>query len=272
MNPVLLSVVVLALLLSALTLLRWWDGRTNDAEWRRLAALRPTNPRLFEPAMVDELPEPARRFFNFAIAPGAPLLPVAEIHMRGQFSLGNREAPGYRPMSAQEILAAPHGFVWKLRLPGWLPISGADAGSTTRSWTRFRMLGLIPVARMGLDADHLRSAFGRYVAESLFWTPAALLPVPGVTWEAVESNTARVTVSAGALSQTVDVRLGPDGQPTTISFMRWSKANRDKQYRLQLSAQHCRTFDRSKATAFPFSSRQGTCLGPRTPSSSTRRP
>jgi hypothetical protein len=37
----------------------------------------------FDPAMVAGLPEPAQRFFKFAIAPGTPLLPVAEIDMGG---------------------------------------------------------------------------------------------------------------------------------------------------------------------------------------------
>ncbi|MCO4321102.1 DUF6544 family protein [Aliidiomarina quisquiliarum] len=45
--------------------------------------------------MVNDLPEPAQRFFNFAIAPGTPLYTVAEIDMEGQFSLGSQEKPNY---------------------------------------------------------------------------------------------------------------------------------------------------------------------------------
>lgn len=120
--------------------------------------------------MVADLPEPAQRFFNFAITPGTPLLPVCEIEMEGQFSLGTRDNPNYQTVEADQILAAPHGFVWRLHLPGMLPVSGSDSGN----WTRFRILGLIPVARMGDDPDHAQSAYARYVAESVFWTPAAV--------------------------------------------------------------------------------------------------
>lgn len=51
----------------------------------------------------------------------------AELTMEGEFSLGTRENPAYKVMRANQILAAPHGFVWKLTLPRPVPISGSDA-------------------------------------------------------------------------------------------------------------------------------------------------
>lgn len=209
--------------------LRLFDWRADQVEWARLAKLQQKKPLKYDPEMVADLPEPAQRFFNFSIAPDAPLLSVAEIDMGGQFSLGTRDNPNYQTMEATQILASPYGFVWRLDLPGMVPVSGSDSGD----WTRFRLLGLIPVARMGGDPDHARSAYGRYVAESVFWTPAAVLPGPGVTWESVDSNTARVTVSQGVFTQTVNVKVGDDGQPVEVSFLRWSNANSDKEYRLQ---------------------------------------
>jgi hypothetical protein len=150
-----------------------WDQRADRAEWNRLAALQPATPEHFIPEMVAELPEPAQRYFSFTIQPGTALLPVAEIDMGGQFSLGTRDDPAYHPMEARQILAAPEGFVWAMRTRGGIPLSGSDSAG----WTRFRIFWLIPVARLGGDPDHRRSAFGRYVAEAVIWSPAALLPV-----------------------------------------------------------------------------------------------
>lgn len=251
---------VLALLgfaLFALLAIRLWDGRADRLEWERLATLQPQNPGMYDPEMVAGLPEPARRFFNFAITPGTPLLTVAEIDMSGQFSLGTRQAPNYQQMKAKQILAAPSGFVWKLHLPGIVPVSGSDSGR----WTRFRIFGLFPVARMGGNPDHSRSAYGRYIAEALFWTPAALLPGPGVVWEKVDENTARVTLSHMELSQAVDLKVDGDGRPVEVHFMRWSDSNPEKTYRLQPFGGKLSDFREVQGFRLPFNVEAGNMFG-----------
>ena len=206
------------------------DHRADRSEARRLARFQPPDPGRFDPSLVVDLPEPARRYFTFAIAPGTPLWTVAEFSMSGRFSLGNQDEPGYMPMTAEQTLAAPHGFLWTMRAARWaMRVSGSDSGR----WTRFWAMGLVPVARAGGDADHARSAFGRYVSEAVFWTPAALLPGPGIRWEAVDDSMARVIVTRGGLSQSVDVTVDVDGRPLEVEFPRWTNANPEKEYRLQ---------------------------------------
>ncbi|MDO8863212.1 hypothetical protein Q6D67_16015 [Haliea sp. E1-2-M8] len=237
--------------------LLWWDLRADRAEWQRLAALQPEAPQRFSGELVADLPEPARRYFSFMIEPGTPLLRVVEIAMTGQFSLGNKDNPAYQPMVARQILAAPDGFVWSMRTRGWMPLSGSDSGL----WTRFRIFGLIPVARPGGTPDHTRSAFGRYVAEAVVWTPAALLPGPGVTWAAVDDDTARVTVRHGDLSQAVDVTVDSDGRPVVASFQRWSNANPDKVHRLQPFGASMSDFREVGGYRLPFRVEAGNMFG-----------
>lgn len=223
----LLSIVFAALALSAW---RWLDHRADRDAMNRLVSGQPTARGLFDPALLDGLPEPARRFFLFAIAPGTPRYTVANLTMAGQFGMGTKAKPSYLDMSATQTLAMPAGFVWKMNARrGLMRLSGSD----TESWTRFWLMGLLPVARLGGNPDHTRSAFGRYVAEAVFWTPAALLPGPGIHWEQVDANCARVTVSHQGLSQAVDITVAPDGQPTQVCFQRWSNANPQKVHRLQ---------------------------------------
>ncbi|MGC9371185.1 MAG: DUF6544 family protein [Paracoccaceae bacterium] len=222
-------VFLLCLAVAVLAVILLLDRRADRIEWDRLAAFQPEAPQRFDLEMVADLPEPARRYFAYSIQPGTPLLPVAVIEMTGEFSLGTKDDPRYQPMEARQILAAPHGFVWSMRTRGGMPISGSDTGQ----WTRFRIFGLVPVARQGGNPDHTRSAYGRYVGEAVIWAPAALLPRPGVTWEAVDEDTARVTVEHGALSQAVDVTVDAEGRPITAVFQRWSNANPDKEHRLQ---------------------------------------
>lgn len=248
---------LLILLLVALLILRLLDWNADQSEWTRLSSFQPSSPGRYDSSMVEDLPEPAQRFFNFAISSGTALYTVAEIDMRGQFSLGSRLEPNYQPMQAHQILAAPHGFVWRLNLPGIILVSGSDSGR----WTRFRILGFIPVARMRGDSGHTRSAYGRYVAEAVFWTPAALLPREGVTWEEVDEHTARVTIIRGELSQSVDVTVNAEGQPVTVSFMRWSNANPEKVYRLQPFGGTLSDFHVVQGFKLPFRIEAGNMFG-----------
>ena len=224
------GMVTIGLLLVGLFVWRQSDLRADRIEMDRLIATQPAEPVVFSAAMVSDLPEPARRFFVFAIAEGTPLLTVARLKMEGRFGMGDKAEPGYMPMRATQVLAAPHGFVWAMSAgSGAMRIAGSDSGA----WTRFWLYGVIPVARFGGDPDHSRSAFGRYAAEAVFWTPAAVLPGPDVTWEPVSENTARFTMRRAGLEQSVDLTVDAEGRPLQVSFLRWSNANPEKEHRLQ---------------------------------------
>ena len=224
------SLVVVALAGLGLAVWRKLDHRADRREMARLVAMQPADPQRFSPDLVAHLPEPARRFLTFAILEGTPLYTVARLEMEGQFGMGDKSAPGYMPMRAVQVLAAPYGFVWSMSAgQGAMRMAGSDSGG----WTRFWLWGLVPVARFGGTPDHTRSAFGRYVAEAVFWSPAAILPGPNVTWEHVSENVARVTLRHGDLEQAVDVTVAADGRPINVSFQRWSDANPDKVHRLQ---------------------------------------
>lgn len=214
----------------ALLALRLRDLALDMVAKSGLRALQPVDPAGFDPATVADLPGPARRYFLHTIAPGTPLWTVASIRMTGTLALGSKAVPSRRPMQALQILAPPDGFIWQVRAG---LVSGTDAATPRGSYSRFRLLGIIPVGRAGGTLDHERSAFGRCVAEAVFWAPAALLPGPGIAWQGVDADTARVEVRRGALSQSVEIRVAADGQPLWVRFERWSDANPEKTYRYQ---------------------------------------
>lgn len=211
--------------------LRWSDQRADGAVWQALEGeAGAAEPAVFDPAMIAHLPEPAQRYFLYTITPGTPLSAVVEIDMRGELGFGDQAAPNYSAMQARQILAPPHGLVWRVRAGA---MSGSDGATPTTSWTRFWLFGLIPIVRVGNDADHHRSAFGRVVAEGAFWAPASLLPGDHVRWEPLGADAARATVTYGAFEQTVDIHVAPDGQPRQVVIRRWSNENPDKVYRWQ---------------------------------------
>jgi hypothetical protein len=234
MQWVLGIVGVLVVAVAALGVWRLADVRAERAVIAALRGSQPAIPLLFEEAMVEGLPEPAQRYFRFAIAPGTLLFTVADIVMEGRLSLGTADQPNWMEMTATQVLGAPDGFIW---LPNasarGMAMGGSDAALRGTSWTRFWLAGLLPVANAGGNADHARSAFGRYVGEAVFWTPAALLPQEGVRWEPLGPNSAQVTVTAFGMEQSVELHVDDRGAPTHIVFPRWSDANPQRQFQIQ---------------------------------------
>lgn len=236
---------LLAVLVLAMQTWRLADQRAADAAWAELQRRALGRVEVFDPAMLQGLPEAARRYFLYTIAPGTPLHTVSEIRMRGEIGLGDRAAPGYQPMRARQILAPPHGFVWRLEAAGSgaMRMSGSDALTGERSWTRFWLLWTLPVVRAGRDANHLRSSLGRIAAEAVFWAPAALLPQNGVRWEEGEApGRARAVLTRGALAQSLDIEVAESGRPLWVMIPRWSNANAQGEWRVQPFGGHLNDF------------------------------
>jgi hypothetical protein len=223
---------------SAVSLIGAWiararDGRDARRAWAALAtkAMRPTA--RFDPGMVAGLPDPARRYFMFAIAPGTPLRMAAELEMAGEIGLGDKERPNYQPMMAGEILAPPLGFVWMPRIDtGLRRVSGSDGCIEDRAWTRFWLLDTVPVARTRSTPDLVRSARARAVAEAL-WVPASLLPANGVTWESIDGETARAVFRYDGRRFALELTVAADGRPLAVVMQRWTNANPQRVFRHQ---------------------------------------
>lgn len=237
-NVLLLAFALLGLVGVFLSYMARRDRYDDARIVARLLARQPAAPPAFSFDMLEGLPAPVQRFFRAAIAEGTPLTTVRDVTMQGHFDLGSKEAPNPQPMRARQVIAPPLGFLWSVDMGEGLGISGSDGLCDGKSWSRFRLLGLFPVARVGDSPDHLRSAFGRLVGDALLFTPAAFLPAAeagwdNLTWQSTGPDSASVTVTLGALSQTAGIVLDGAGRLRHVSFQRWSNENPAKTYQLQ---------------------------------------
>jgi hypothetical protein len=89
----------------------------------------------------------------------------------------------------------------------------------------------------------------------------AVLPGPGVTWTAVDDDTARVILRHGDMAQAVDVTVGADGRPEVVSFERWTNANPEKTYRLQPFGAVMSDFRTVEGYRLPFHVEAGNMFG-----------
>jgi hypothetical protein len=178
----------------------------------------------FHPEMVDDLPEPGRRYLLHAIAPGTPLATSVKLALSGSMRLAR--GADLLPMTSEELLAPPHGYVWKARIRrGWIRISGFDAYCEGKAEMRWWLGGLLPIVRAN-GVNLARSAEGRLAGEAIF-LPSALLPSAGTRWEAVDDSTVRVWLPLELEEIVLTLDVGPDGSLRRVSFPRWNNDRRN---------------------------------------------
>jgi hypothetical protein len=181
----------------------------------------------FDPKLVEELPEPVRRYFLHALAPGASLDPAVRLDVRGQMRLSKEDA--WRPLEAEALLSPPRGFVWRAkvgsgrgRFEGYDWLDGEDAG------VEFYAVRAVPVAH-ARGQDVRRSAAGRLAAESIM-APASLLPSRGVRWEVEGPDAIRATLRIAGEPHAVTLGLDETGRVLRASLLRWGDLTVDKRF------------------------------------------
>lgn len=184
--------------------------------WKRLAQPT-TEPAVFDPAITDPLPEPARRWLTHAIEPGSRLARAAVIEMCGHIRLGR-----WIPFRALQLHAPPAGYVWaaQARL-GPLWVSGYDRYSDATGEMRWRLLSRIPVmSASGPDTD--RSAAGRVALDALL-VPTAWLS-PAVTWRADDHpDTVTAVWHVDGQELPVTLTVAGDGRLRSLTMARWAE-------------------------------------------------
>jgi hypothetical protein len=91
-----------------------------------------------------------------------------------------------------------------------------------------------------------------------------MLPGPGVSWEPVSENIARVTIRrAAGMKQSVEITVGEDGRPTEVLFPRWSNANPEKVYCVQPFGGHLSQFREFQGFRVPTHVEAGNLFGTR---------
>lgn len=218
--PVLWSLTgVAALAVAGLGTRRVLAGRHAAAVEADLAAATTPLP-AFSESDLDGLPEPARRYLRHAVAMGTPLAPACRLWMSG--SLAPTPGGPSVDLTAVETLAPHRGFVWsaRARMKG-LPVRVRDHYYEGAGGVDVVALGVVPIP-LGSGPDVTRSSRGRLIAEGV-WCPTALVH-PSVTWEAVDADRARYTLTVDGEAVAVTLRVDADGALREVTLLRWGDA------------------------------------------------
>jgi hypothetical protein len=195
---------------------RW--KRDTEVLIRRLdGALMPPSVGFFDPDELLPLPPPVQRYLAKALTPGQPIPTTVDLEHVGTFNM-SETGENWRPFtSTQHVVMSRPGFVWDARVqmaPGvsaWVH----DAYVVGEGILEARALGAIPVMTMRGGGDIALGELMRFFAECA-WYPTRLLPSQGVEWAPIDEQSARATLTDGALTLTLTFTFGPDDLIRTV--------------------------------------------------------
>ena len=204
-----------------MSLLRRPPSLTAAATWDVLATGSDDGPvPRFDPSTVEELPAPAARWLRRAVPEGTPLIRAVELGMEGEIRLG----PRWFPFTAEQVLRAGVGFVWRPVVGGrLLRFEGADVLGPGEARMEFRLHGRIPVVR-ATGEGVARSAAGRLAAETVCWIPQAVTPQAGARWTPIDERRAAVAVDTPDGPIDVEVTVDGDGRQESLVLQRWNES------------------------------------------------
>jgi hypothetical protein len=190
-----------------------WDRATASAVARMWTGLSEGPDRYPSPEDFDGVPAPVARYFAFALAPSRPLIRTARIEQEGQFRVGGLDAPWRRLRATEYFRVGPPGFVWdaRVRMAPLLTVRVRDSYVGGVGAMRGRLAGVIPVTDQADTPELAAGALHRYLAEAA-WFPTALLPSQGVSWEPIDGDSARATLTDGGTAISLEFRFNDRGE------------------------------------------------------------
>jgi hypothetical protein len=205
---------------------RNWKRTTSRAVERLESAVSPERTGFVR--SPDGLPPPVARYFDFALTSGRPYIRSARIEHAGRFRVGGLKA-GWSPFrSVQHFTADPPGFVWdaSIRMAPLLSVRVRDSYVRGRGAMLGKLAGAVSVVDQQGTPELAAGALNRWLAEAV-WFPTALLPRPGLAWQAVDDSTARATFTDSGNAVSMDCHFADDGRILRIAALRYRDVDGD---------------------------------------------
>lgn len=209
-------------LISAGSLAVWlasvrWNGNTRQLV-EKLAQATPTREiKTVTFKDLDQLPVPVARYFRVALKEGQPFIRSARITQTGQFRASEAE-DGWVPFKATEYFSSrPPGFVWDagIRLAPLMDARVRDGYVAGQGSMQVKVLALAPIIDERGKAELNAGALQRYLAEAV-WFPTALLPGEGVSWSAIDDDTALATLTDSSATVSLEFHFNDAGEITEV--------------------------------------------------------
>lgn len=191
------------------------NSRGRRAESGPFSGLWDSRDRFTGKRLSPDLPEPARRYLDHAIAAGTVLASSVKLQMRGEIKLDR-----WRSFTGDQIIHRNLEFAWnaKTNIAG-IPARGIARLIGGKGAVLWKLFHIVPVASQG--GRHItRSAVGRAMLESIFLPPALL--ERGVHWTALTEARPHAHIVAQGESAELALRIAANGAVKNVEVLRWA--------------------------------------------------
>jgi hypothetical protein len=174
----------------------------------------------FDPSRVAGLPAPVARYLAFALSPGQRI--IAGAHLRSSGTFAAKPNAWARFAADQEVRTAPPEFVWNARIAMMplVPVHVRDCYVGGEGSMHAAIAGLVPIVRRRGTPEMAAASLQRFLAEAA-WYPTVLLPGDTLSWSSIDDRRARLTLTDGPTTVSLDVTFGAAGEIETVSAMRY---------------------------------------------------
>jgi hypothetical protein len=170
----------------------------------------------FDPALTANLPEPVRRYFEYALPKGHRNIRYAVLRQRASFRHGS-ERPWFSVRAREVISGMEPAFVWDavLRHNKFWWRTAKLSYFNGRGSGHIKLYGAVTLQDVeGPETD--TSMLFRFLSE-LVWVPTGLLPTKTLRWQDVGPETARAVITDGTTNVVADIHVNTQGQIDRIT-------------------------------------------------------
>jgi hypothetical protein len=175
--------------------------------------------RVFHADEFSDLPEAARRYLEYAIAPETAIASAVRLKMHGEIKLKS-----WIPFKAEQVICWEHGLIWSATawMNSFFPIVGSDRIIDGIGAMQWKLLGLFPVMTAS-GSDITRSAIGRLQSESVC-LPSVFCG-DHVSWISTDSSHLDSSLHSSFVVQgeraELDFTIDQTGRLKTFKLPRW---------------------------------------------------
>lgn len=197
--------------------------QAREKIWQQLLADR--SGERVRATVPQSLPESVRRYFRHVLPADALLPSVTRIRQTGTLRSSCTSSRWSEFTADQVIAARSTGFQWLARvgIGAGLSFEVCDRFVANEAASEVRLFSLFVLGADRGSRELNEAALQRFLAEAV-WSPAALLPATGVSWQAIDESSALATLGCGAQRVSLQFRFNAEGEATHVyTPARWMR-------------------------------------------------